>query len=690
MIRYILKRLLLLIPVIIVVSFIVFMLMELTPGDITDFFVTDEMTAQELQELREYFNLHRSVFYRYGRYMLNLAQGDLGVSDFTRISVWYLFSSRLPNTLILSFSALAIGMVIAIPMGIIAARRAGKLMDNVTTGFALVGMSMPVFWIGILLLVWFSANLGWFPAGNFDGWRSIILPALCSSLTLIASATRQTRSSMLEVLKADYLRTARAKGVPEEVVVRRHALGNAWIPIITALGTSLGMQLAGSVVVESVFTWPGIGRLAAEAVSARDVTTTTGVIVMTTVLYVLVFLVVDVIYAFVDPRIKAQYVTGKRKKKASAQLPKLNTEPAVGGLAASAQTSETAKAAPQPAAQAAPQTAAPQAVAASAESASSVPPVPLKSFATRDLSINEKSQSVSDSGKSVSEQYKKKSQLREILHHMSRNKGALTGMIILGSLILIFLGSLFITWEQVTQGLSPLREFRLQPPSWQHPFGTDGNARDVFLRVIYGSRYSLSIGFGAAGLAAVIGVTLGAFAGFYGKLFDELIMRFSDILASIPGILLGMVIISVLGQNLPNLIVAVGVAAIPIYIRITRAAVLTVRNNEYIEAAKSIGLSNFRIIFTQVLPNSLAPLIVAASVNLGMNIIVAASLSFLGFGIPVPAPEWGAMISVNRDFAHVAQYLMTFPGLFIMFTVLSFNLIGDGLRDALDPKLKKR
>jgi peptide/nickel transport system permease protein len=292
------------------------MLMELTPGDVIAFIDTGEMTAEEIQELREYHNLHRSVFYRYGLYMLNLFRGDLGLSDFTRLSVWDLFIDRLPNTLILSFSALIIGVAIAVPMGIIAARRAGKLMDNITTGFTLVGMSMPVFWIGILLLVWFSSQLGWLPGGgNRHGIRSLILPALCSSLTLMASAARQTRSGMLEVLRADFLRTARAKGVPEKVVVRKHALGNAWIPIITALGTSLGMQLAGAVVVESVFNWPGIGRLAAEAVSARDVTTTTGVVVMTTILYVLIHLVVDVLYAFIDPRVKAQYMSNKRRKK---------------------------------------------------------------------------------------------------------------------------------------------------------------------------------------------------------------------------------------------------------------------------------------------------------------------------------------------------------------------------------------
>ena len=286
----------------------------------------------------------------------------------------------------------------------------------------------------------------------------------------------------------------------------------------------------------------------------------------------------------------------------------------------------------------------------------------------------------------VTAKYRKRSQMGEIFHHLSKNKGAMVGIIIFALLILMFIASLFISWDAVTASDVPNR---LSPPSWQSPFGTDGLGRDSFLRVIFGARYSLAIGFGAALIAAFFGIGLGSIAGYFGGLVDEIIMRLSDILASIPGILLGMVIVTMLGNSLQNLIIAVGVAAIPIYIRITRASILTVRNQEFVEAARAIGLSNFRIIFAQVLPNGLAPLIVAASVNLGMNIIVAASLSFLGFGIPVPAPEWGSLISVNRDFAQVAPWLMTFPGLFIMITVLAFNLLGDGLRDALDPKLKK-
>ena len=315
MIRYVIKRIVWLVPVIIAVSFIVFGLMELAPGTVVDAMFSDEMTMEDRQALIERYNLDKPMIYRYGLYMVNLIQGDLGTYDTTGADVWREFLRRLPNTLLLSFSALIIGSVIALPLGIIAARKAGTLTDNAVTVFSLVGMSMPLFWLGLLLLLLFAQQLQWLPSGGFDaGLRSLILPAFCSSFTLMANAARQTRSNMLEVLKADYLRTARAKGVPEKVVIRKHALGNAWIPIITAIGSSLSVQLAGSVVIEQVFAWPGIGRMAADAVRARDVTAATGVVIMTSILYVIVQLIVDMLYAFVDPRIKAQYIRPSKKK----------------------------------------------------------------------------------------------------------------------------------------------------------------------------------------------------------------------------------------------------------------------------------------------------------------------------------------------------------------------------------------
>ena len=298
------------------------------------------------------------------------------------------------------------------------------------------------------------------------------------------------------------------------------------------------------------------------------------------------------------------------------------------------------------------------------------------------------SEKVADNTNLASKKYVKRSQLGEIFYSLSKNIGAMTGLIILTIMILILIFSFFfISWEAVTASNVM---YRFAPPSLRFPFGTDHLGRDLFLRTLYGSRYSLIIGFATVGSAATIGVVLGSFAAYYGGKLDDLIMRFSDILQAIPGILLGMVIISVLGQSLQNLIIAVGVNYIPIFTRMTRASVLTVRNQEFVEAARAIGLSNLRIIFTQVLTNGLSPIIVQITVNLGHAIILSASLSFMGFGVPIPAPEWGSLIATGREFARSAPWLMTFPGIFIMLTVLSLNLLGDGLRDALDPKMKRR
>jgi len=727
--RYVIKRILWLIPVIIAVSFIVYSLLELAPGTIVDAMINSNMTQADIDALRSEYNLDRSMFYRYALYMFNLIRGDLGVSDVTKMRVWDMYITRLPHTLVLSFAALVIGTVFAVPLGIFAAKRAGKLADNITTTFTLIGMSMPAFWVGLLLLLLFALQLQWLPAGdNRHGLRSLILPAVCSALILMATTTRQTRSSMLEVLNADFLRTARAKGVPEKAVIRRHALGNAWIPILTTLGTALSVQLAGAVVVESVFTWPGVGRMAAEAVLARDVTATLGCVIMTTILYVLVQLIVDLMYAFIDPRIKAQYTTKKRKKRAAIALagraggdsygtsapdPVVpdSAEPDTGVTVMTADIDEggslltgtdhiedaSEQDAPAPDIYAAAvkdeyvvATAVPAEVSSVISAAETEDGNEKASAAETKQASGLSGKETPDGGapefKSIMRQYKKRSQMGDIFYRIRKNKGAMVGLLIFGALLLLLIGSFFISWESITYGNARLR---FTPPNMQFPFGTDDNGRNSLLRVIYGTRYSLVIGFGAVAIAAFFGVLLGSIAGYYGRLTEDIIMRVSDVIASIPGILLGMVIVTVLGHSLRNLIIAVGVTAIPVFIRITRASILTLRNQEFVEAARAIGLSNVRIIFTQVLTNGLSPVIVMVTASLGISIIIAASLSFLGFGVPVPHPEWGALISAGRDFARVAPWLMFFPGLFIMITVLAFNLLGDGLRDALDPKLKK-
>ncbi len=288
--------------------------------------------------------------------------------------------------------------------------------------------------------------------------------------------------------------------------------------------------------------------------------------------------------------------------------------------------------------------------------------------------------------KSVSKQYRRRSSLGDIFHRLMKNKGAVVGMIIIGCLILILIGTLFIDYESVT-AIDMVNRF--QKPSLKHPFGTDEMGRDMFIRTLYGTRYSLAIGFSATLFAAIVGVFVGSFAGYYGGWVDDIIMRLTDVLSSIPAMLLGMVIVSILGGSVLNLIFAIGVCSIQYYIRITRASFLAIRGQEYVEAAKVIGMSDFKIIFTQILPNAFSPVIVTFSATIGVAILVSASLSFIGLGVSVPMPEWGALVSSGRNVLRTSPYLSTIPGLFIMVTVLAFNILGDGLRDALDPKMKR-
>jgi len=283
---------------------------------------------------------------------------------------------------------------------------------------------------------------------------------------------------------------------------------------------------------------------------------------------------------------------------------------------------------------------------------------------------------------------KARSQAGEVWHQFRRNKGAMVGCAIL--LVIVFIAlfaDLFLDYD--TQVIGQNVAERLQSPNAKHWFGTDELGRDIFCRIIYGTRYSCSVGIVAVCIGLVIGVILGAIAGFYGGIIEDIIMRGSDILSAIPGMLLAIVIVSVMGSSLFNLMLAMGITSVPGYVRTTRAAVLTVRNQEYVEASRAIGLSNRTIIFKHILPNCLSPIIVQATLRVAGAIIGAAGLSFLGLGIPAPAPEWGAMLSAGRKYIREYSYMTFFPGLAIMITVLALNMVGDGLRDALDPKLKK-
>lgn len=272
------------------------------------------------------------------------------------------------------------------------------------------------------------------------------------------------------------------------------------------------------------------------------------------------------------------------------------------------------------------------------------------------------------------------------LSRVVKSKTSLIGLIIISLLIIIAaFAPQIATHSPTDQSIID----RYQAPSAEHWLGTDELGRDIFSRIVHGSRITIQIGVITVGISMIVGVFLGAVAGFFGRWVDQIIMRLIDIMMAFPSILLAIALVAVLGKSLTNAMIAVGIVGVPHFARIVRSTVLSVKETEYIEASRVIGAKNGRILFSHVLPNCLAPIIVQATLTIGTAILDAAGLSFLGLGAQPPLPEWGAMLSDGRSALQTAPWVVMFPGFAILLVVLGFNLLGDGLRDALDPRLKQ-
>ncbi len=296
------------IPVMLGVSLIVFSLLYFTPGDPVRNKLGTNASPEEVRKLREKMGLNDPFVVQYGRYLKGIVfHGSLGESYITGDPVVTEIGSRVGATVKLAFLSTLVAILIGIPLGIISAIKQYSVFDHITMVFALIGLSMPVFWLGLLMILLFSVKLGWFPSSGFSGFKHMVLPALALGSQSIAVLTRMTRSSMLETIRHDYIRTARAKGQREKKVIFRHALGNSLIPVITVVGIQFGQLMGGAVMTEIIFSIPGIGRLMIDSIKLRNAPVVLGCVLFVAVTFAIVNLIVDILYTYVDPRIKTQY-----------------------------------------------------------------------------------------------------------------------------------------------------------------------------------------------------------------------------------------------------------------------------------------------------------------------------------------------------------------------------------------------
>lgn len=313
MIRYIGKRLLQMIPILLTVAILIFTLMYFVPGDPVQIMLGDTATPEQIAAARASFGLDKPYLVRLWNYLVGIIHLDFGTSYIQGSSVAQELFLRFPRTLTLASLSILFTIVVGIPIGIQCAIHANKLSDKVWMFLTMLGNSMPGFWLALLLVILFSVKLGWLPSNGTGGLKYYILPVIANSIGSLADIARQTRSSMLEVIRSDYVVTARSKGLLEKDVIWKHALPNALIPIITVCGSRFGFMLGGTVIIESVFSIPGIGMYMVKGINSRDYPVVQGSIIYIAFIFAFIMLITDLIYAYVDPRIKAQYVKSVKK-----------------------------------------------------------------------------------------------------------------------------------------------------------------------------------------------------------------------------------------------------------------------------------------------------------------------------------------------------------------------------------------
>jgi peptide/nickel transport system permease protein len=675
LLEFLVRRILLVIPVVLGVSLLVFFLIHMIPGDPAVLMLGESAHPADIEKLQHDLGLDQPLGKQLLTFLNGLIHFDLGKSLHGRKAVTQILMERFPATIELTLISLLVAILIAFPLGIISAVRARTVVDTGSMFFALLGVSMPNFWLGPLLILLFSIKLDLLPVFGKDNWTSYILPAITLGTALAAILTRMIRSSLLEVIQSQYITTAYAKGLSPRIVILKHALRNALIPVVTILGLQLGSLLGGSIITETIFSWPGVGRELIQAIQGRDYPVVQGCVLFISFFYVMVNLLTDLTYGFLDPRIQMEIQKQRKTGLTGSVWRIIRMHPRSAVTAAGLLIAGWIVYRIEPAALAALR----QIPMELFRGLSSVPEgLAAGLWKWVILLINTLILVSIPWGFWMWRKQDPRSWRR-----FARTRSAWAGLLITsGFLLLGLIGPMITPYDPLAQDLT----HRLESPGNDHLLGTDDTGRDLLSRILDGSRISVKVGLIVTVVSVVAGTLIGMIAGLAGGWFDEAVMRCVDILLAFPGILLAIALVAVLGPDINNVILALCLMGWVGYARLARAQVLTAREEDYIEAARSLGASPVRLIFQHLLPNIIAPIVVQATLGMAGVIIAEAGLSFLGLGVQPPAPSWGGILNSGVEFFREGPHLTLFPGIAIMIVVMGLNFFGDGLRDALDPR----
>jgi ABC-type dipeptide/oligopeptide/nickel transport system permease component len=626
LINYVLRRLMIAVPSLLGISIILFTVLALAPGDPFEDLANNPSVPPEVRmALRVQFGLDDPIWQRYLLWLKNMLHGDWGFSFVSRVDVDKLIWQRMPVTIAVIGMSQLLALLVALPVGVLSAVKPYSWFDRIASSLAFIGFSLPTFFTGVLFILFFSIYLGWFPFVyrsdlSETGWRwwwqqfrQSIMPITVLGLFQAASWMRYVRSSVLDVVRLDYVTTARSKGLSERVVINKHVVRNALIPVVTLVALQMPAVFGGAIVTEQIFRIPGIGSLLIDAILRNDTPVIMAVTFVFSCLVIFFNLVADLLYGLIP---------------------------------ASVTDNGTA---PTPA------------------------PTPAPSGARKPVSV---------------------SPWAEAWRRFKRHRMAYFSLWVLGLLVLaVLVGPLFYK-----VGINDIDfKARLADPSAAHLMGTDDLGRDLLARVLYGGRISLAVGLAAMLMAVTVGVLIGALAGISRGWVDTVLMWLTDLFLSLPQLPLLLLLIFLFRDPLKKLLgLELGIFVLIVVViggfrwmptaRLVRAQFFSLREKEFVEAARALGASVPRQVWRHILPNSLGPVIVAASIDVAAAIIAESTLSFLGLGFPPDIPTWGRILYDSRDYMDVAVHWAMFPGVAIFLTVLTINFIGDGLRDALDPR----